>query len=243
MYIVKNKFNVSLSLRGEELREAYRQLGLHYAVDKQDDLTQQIVPDEAKLRNQLKKAVSLNWGGRFGLVDKIGLTDAEIKDIHRELDADNYYGIFEAAKIGFHELLPQKTTELIYDERIVKDLIQSSIAKNIEIFDEVKGVLIWDGGEVEDVFTEHLQTDEDRRANRPPASWKVMKVANLVHPEKKRELYYPKPEVKAVLQAGDNNSQQLTKSDRETAIAKYKEQFGKPPFNGWSTEQIISKIN
>jgi hypothetical protein len=189
MYKIKNKLQVNLTARGQELKQEIIKNGLEYSFDLVDENTKPYA-DEPALRKRLRKGTSFSWIVSTS-PDETILGRGEELAVANTPEVQDVIGVWESHQAGFVNLAPGKTAEIRENPRYLNDLIITGFADKIQIFDE--DVMIWDGGikEVEYEMRKTLKdVDEDK-----VRKYKGEEICNLLHPDKLREVYYPKLEV------------------------------------------------
>jgi hypothetical protein len=193
MFKVTNKIDVDLNVRGAEILNQFKKIGLFPG--KQDYSENPNIPtyNWIELAERLENAVKLSYNGPANLALE-PLTVKELEELQKpSMSVSRFYKFFASRRLGFYELLPQETATLEHNPELIADLISKSLAQNIDIEDSTTGDIVYQGGtkkvKVKDIGWDGL-------GKRAEIELEVEEVCNLLHPELKNELYYPTKKAK-----------------------------------------------
>lgn len=221
-----------IDLSQEELEEISQKYNFPIPDDNRPDPDREgeSILKSVEIEKAVKEGLKINWVARIA-------NDAMFKNpSYRKLalstmKAEEFYEMHQNEELGLFNLAPGHSQELRKVKRILDQLILSGHADKIQITDTDTNEVIWDGGIVEYEYS-HIAINF--KGEKYEKKDKAFMIGNLIHPEKKREAYYPakKNVVESI----------VTDQELETLRKEYEELFGRKPVHNISKENLKKAI-
>ena len=174
------------TLQGAELIKACEQFNVLIAWKEETDEYGEPVPMVTETKKRLTTALSLSWNSSISRANQIS---AESRQEAREVPAaEDFFLVMQNEGIGFYRLEPGDSVELRHNREMIDELVQASIADKLRITDTETGEVVWDGGLVDHSY-EVIVFDEIGK--KVKVKQEAKRIANMLHPEKERAIYYP----------------------------------------------------
>ncbi len=139
--------------------------------------------DWVKLQSRVRQALSINWVAKPTLKTKLPSDPSIGLDIAQETrqttNSDKFYENYASVNMGLFRLMPGDSQDIVDDELILQQLIDSGYSSRIQIFNSDNEIL-YDGGEAD---TENKVIAIDFKGNRYETVEKGKRSCNLLHPK------------------------------------------------------------
>lgn len=186
MYTVENIIQTNYRAAGKELKAELEKVGMSYTYDL-TDANNMPMADEPVMRKNLERAVTLNWWAELDIEIRDQFTDVDLKHVSNLPTPSETGAIFASKGLGFSDLRPGEKVEIKKNENLLNQLIRSSVATRIRIYDGEQ--LIWDPVEVP--ITWEAPISPKAKNEGKMTKFTGVKIGNRLHPNKAREAYYP----------------------------------------------------